>query len=440
MRHSLKAALVSLALLGQVGATELRLYPQFAEVRVPISVTGGVYRVDLLSPAYGGLLSGTLDLEGLNYTQAETSTGRSTTDWLASQEGQTVVLRENGQVQHVTLIRAADVLIRDESGVYRRVNADQLGFTVVPPLERLKQNVTQAVTFTLAKPGNGVLTYLTNKLSWSPRYTLTVSGITASLSALADLSNTSGFDFKVDAAELFAGEVVLKTQADRSVTRISYDNAFSSVESDQAFTPSVASRSPVGGLFRFSLDQPFTLPAGQTLSLPFLNAQITAFERLATLNLDNQNWRYDSFQPRLSGVMQRGYRFKADQNVPGGVLSLREDGRLAGQTVLTETAKGEPLQFTLGRDPEVRFERQVELLSTERRNQPARDIDTYKVTYRFSSSKAQVVTAEVYDRFGGRTITLTGAVLNAGGLAELRVGVPPGGSVSRSYTVIINNE
>jgi hypothetical protein len=437
----LALSLLSLGALSQVSATDLRLYQNFAEVRMPVTAPGETFTIDLATPMFGGLYPGTLDLEGLKYTQAATRTSTRTTNWLSTQEGKPVVLREDGKAQTVTLIRAADLLIRDAGGIYRPVKLEQLGFSTLPPAQPVEQKTSRELVFTLANPGSGTLSYLTGRLNWSPRFTLVTAGKSATLSALADISNGSAYTFKVSNAELFAGQVELRTRADNTVyNEASADFAAPIVAASRVAAPSISAGAAANGLYRFKLAGPFNLPAGETLTLPFAAPQISEFVRYASLGNDNQNWRPDSFQLRSSGVLERGYRFRTGQNLPGGLITVRDEGRVAGQAELTETASGQMVDVTLGRDPDVRYTRSVELLSTERRNTPSREIDTFKVTYTFESSKTVPWPVEVNDYFRARKLDLSGAELSGNGYATTAVTVPAGGKVTKSFTVVLNNE
>ncbi|WP_293914532.1 hypothetical protein [Deinococcus sp.] len=55
--------LLTLGLLSQASATDLRLYQNFAEVRMPVTAPNETFTIDLAAPMFGGLYPGTLDLE-----------------------------------------------------------------------------------------------------------------------------------------------------------------------------------------------------------------------------------------------------------------------------------------------------------------------------------------------------------------------------------------
>ncbi|WP_293914534.1 hypothetical protein [Deinococcus sp.] len=415
---------VSLSLAGLAGATDLRIYQNFGEIRTPISAESKTYTVNLPPSAWENLIPGTIDLEGLNITQAVQTRDVS---WLAGLEGQTLTLRENGAqgntTERVTLVRAADLLIKDASGQYRNVSFAQLSFPSLPPENA--QNPTQKLVYTLTQPGKGTLSYLTRALAWTPRYTLKTSSSSATLSALADIRNNSDQAYNVTATELFAGQVdVQDVQNFQMRGNVAMAQATSADAAAPA--PKVGTLGTVNGLYRYGLDSAFTLPGSSTYTLPFLNPKLSTFERYAGLNT------YFNTQ-KSEGTLGRFYRFKADQNLPGGQLTVREDGRISGQTMIRETAKGEAVEFGLGRDPDVRYVRTVQTISSSKTG------GTYKVTYSFESSKDRQVRAEVSEQVGGRKISIDGVTRSNQGSAELKVDVPAKGKATRTFTVVIDN-
>ncbi|WP_161882702.1 DUF4139 domain-containing protein [Deinococcus alpinitundrae] len=408
----------ALALAASAHATDLRIYQNFGEVRTPITASGNTYQVDLPDSAWQNLIPGTIDLEGLSYTQAVQMRGMS---WLTGLEGKPVTLREDNKTQTVTLIRAADLLIKDALGQYRNVSYSQLSFPVLPPLNA--QQPGQSLIYSLTKPGKGTLSYLTSALGWTPRYTLQTSGSVASLSALADIRNSSDQVYSVTATELFAGQVDI--QNNRPVL---YESRAADAMAAPApiSAPKVGTLGTVNGLYRYGLDSAFTLPANSTYTLPFLTPKLSSFERYASLTTYFNTQKSD-------GTLNRSYRLKADQNLPGGQLTVREDERIAGQTTIEETAKGEAVEFSLGRDPDIRYTRSVQTLGTTKNG------GSYKVTYTFTSSKDRQVRAEISEQVGGRKVSIDGKMQANQNVAELRVDVPAGKTVTKTFTVVIDN-
>ncbi|WP_102127351.1 DUF4139 domain-containing protein [Deinococcus planocerae] len=425
MQRTLMAAAL---LLGTASAADLRIYPSFTEVREPVRATGNTLSVILPEAAYAGLIPGTLDLDGLTFTSA---VQRQEANWLASLEGKTVFLRrDDGTQESVTLIRARDLLIRDGQGRYRTARYEDLAFDVAPPPNPLSPS--QTLTFTLPQPGTGALSYLTRAVTWSPRYTLKASTTGAQLSALADIRNATDLAYDVRGTELYAGDVNIQGGPPAPFAVETRATAADAAAGVVAPAPKINTLGELRGLYRYALSSPFTLPANSVVTLPFLTPKLTAFERYAGLNT--------YFTPQnSSGTLSRFYRLGADERLPGGPLTVREEGRIVGQTTISETAKGAEIEFSLGDDPDVRFERAVQTNVNQRNAQGNPVRTTYRVTYTFENGKDRPVRAEVTERVGGRRVSVDGVARGQNAAAELRVDVPANGRVSRSFVLVVDN-
>lgn len=401
----------------------LRVYPNFSEVRQPVQAGG----TTLTLPLPGGLIPGTLTLEGLRALQAVQQENEG---WLSRLEGQTLTWTRDGQSRPVVLVRARDLLVRDAQGRFFYAELRELAFPSAPPLR--SDEPQSRVTYTLAAAGSGTLSYLTRTLSWSPRYTLSASAGGAQLSALAEVRNDSASEVRVAGAELLAGQVPLLGDYGPQYHGVTTTTmARAEAMAADAAPPSVAELGELRGLYRYALTQPFVLAPNSVLSVPFTELRLTTFERYAGLQV--------GFSTQgSSGVMNRFYRLRVDRPVPGGILTVREDGRIVGQTALRETAAGEVIDFSLGRDPEVRYARNVQLVSRE--GPASGQVSVYRVGYAFENSKAQPVRAEVTERIGGRRVTVQGQPAAEGqASASLRVDVPAGGRATGSFTVTVDN-
>lgn len=414
-------------LLGTASAADLRIYPSFTEVREPVRASGITLTVSLPEAAWAGLIPGTLDLEGLNFTSA---VQRQEANWLATLEGKTVYLKRGDEApQSVTLIRARDLLVRDAQGRYLNARYEDLSFDVPPPLNPLTPS--QTLTFTLPQAGTGTLSYLTRAVTWAPRYTLKASTGGVQLSALADIRNATDLAYEVKGTELYAGDVEVRGGPEFYSQNRAADTAASVPAAAPA--PKINALGELRGLYRYALSTPFTLPANSVVTLPFLTPKLTSFERYAGLNT--------YFTPQnTSGTLSRFYRLKADQRLPGGSLTVREEGRIAGQTTIPETAKGAEIEFTLGSDPDVRYTRSVQTVSSEKNAQGNVVRSTYRVTYAFENGKDRAVRAEVTETVGGRRIIIDSAPARQNqAQAELRVDVPANGKATKSFTLVVDN-
>lgn len=408
-------------------ATDIRIYPSFTEVREQVSSAGKTLTVALPQEAWNGVIGGSLDLEGLAFDSA---VQKLEANWLSGLEGKTVYLeREDGKTEPVTLVRAKDLLVKDASGKYFTVSYDKLQFDVLPPANPLSPS--QTLTYSLKNAGSGTLSYLTRSVSWQPRYTLKASDAGAQLSALADIRNSTDQPYDVKNTELYAGDV--NVQGDMMPPAPMQMRAEATAAAAYDAAPKIQSGGEMRGLYKYTLSTAFTLPASSMVTLPFLTPKLTKFERYAGLNT------YFGTDKR-EGTLSRFYRFTADDRLPAGPITVREDGRIVGQTNISETRKGGEVEFSLGDDPDVAYTRTVQTVSQVKNDKGNVTKTTYKVTYAFESSKSRTVRAEVTERVGGRRVTIDSAApVQNQGTATLKVDVPAGGKVSKSFTVVVDN-
>ncbi|MBB6016615.1 DUF4139 domain-containing protein [Deinococcus radiopugnans] len=417
--------------LGTANATDLRIYPSFAEVRQPVTSTGTALNVSLPQQAWENVLAGSLDLEGLAFDSA---VQKLETNWLSGLEGKTVFLvqttADGEKTEPVTLVRARDLLVKDAAGRYFNVRYEQLRFDTPPPTNPLSPS--QTLTYSLPKAGSGTLVYLTRSVGWSPRYTLKASPAGAQLSALADIRNTTELPYDVKDTELYSGDVSVQANPQAQASYEAADMVMRAAPAPVT-APKIGSGSELRGLYRYALTTPFTLPANSVVTLPFLTPKLSSFERYVGLNT------YFNVATQ-SGTLDRSYRFKADARLPAGPITVREEGRLVGQTRIDETREGGTVEFSLGDDPDVEYTRTVQTVSQSKDSKGNVVKTTYKVTYAFESSKARSVRAEITERVGGRVVIIDSAApTKNGGIASLKVDVPAEGKISRSFTVVVDN-
>jgi hypothetical protein len=100
------------------------------------------------------------------------------------------------------------------------------------------------------------------------------------------------------------------------------------------------------GLYLYAIDRPFVLLPKSTFGLPFLNASIEISKCVAlTLPFTSHT------QIRK---LQRKYHIESiDKFLPGGPLTIREQGRLVGVTTLPDMAVSDKHSLSSGQDPDV---------------------------------------------------------------------------------------
>ncbi len=439
MSKPLLALATSAMLIGTVShAADLRIYSGFGEVRQAAAVQNGQISLNLPVSLYNTIIPDSLDLDGV---QVVSRSLVQQANWLSSLEGKTVTLRENNKTERVTLVRARDLLIRDSQGQYRTVQAASLSYDALPPLNpfspswqatfNVTGNATGNATGAVGKP---ILTYLTRALSWTPRYTVKLTGSTLVLAALADIRNSSDQSFDVNAAELYAGEVQLEGGQVYPLARTQAFDAQTTAGS-VAQAPKVNSLGELRGLYRYGLSQPFTLPASGSVSLPFLNPRVS-FERFGVAGVGFS----------LSGGkgnLNRGYRLKSDTELPAGPVTVREDGRLVGQVSVQTTSANTPVDLNLGTDPDLSYIRSAAV--TVQGKGTKTSTVTVRVTYTFENAKDRPTRFELTEYGLDERATVTGqATRTPEGNLLIKTDVPArsgktNGKASVTFTVVQPN-
>ena len=413
------AVVLASSLMMTAQAAELRFYSSFSEVREAQILKTNVLSTVFDLQSLNQMVPGTLTLEGVKIlSQIQTAAPKKS--WLEAFEGKNVFLREGDKLTEVKLIRASDGTVQDlKTGRYRvGVNVALLEF---PSLPQVQDPGKVTVKFGVDKPGPATLSYLSRALSWSPRYTLSVDGTgIPKLESLADLRNGTKEAIKVDSSELVAGEVNLSVggQPYPMPAPMARDSSFKTEAAMSA--PSIGEGVEGAGVYSFALNKAFTLPANSVYSLPFLEPKVT-LERINTLNT--------YFNPGFSkGKLNRLYRLKSDVLLPSGTVTVRDEGRLVGQSRLNDLAVGEEGELYLGSDPDVSYTRAVQTLTQDKKGA------SYRVTLTLSNAKKRAVAVEYLEGFSGK-VTLEGQAERVNEGLKIKGTLPAGGKLERSYTL-----
>ncbi|CAF3362778.1 unnamed protein product [Rotaria sp. Silwood2] len=187
--------------------------------------------------------------------------------------------------------------------------------------------------------------------------------------ACAEITNGTKQEYRINRTELFSGDVHLQGELgakrrrdrSRSISR-SLSGSFEEYEEDFdscGVTPTIDALGELAGLYLYSIDKSFVLLPKSTFGLPFIHATIQISKCVGlTLPFTSHT------QIRK---LQRKYCIESiDKFLPGGPLTIREQGRLVGVTTLPDMAVGDKHTLSSGQDPDVSLNRQVKLISKER--------------------------------------------------------------------------
>ncbi len=421
MKKNLQLAIFAItAALSSAKATDATLYYNFAEIREPVQISGN--RFDWTPAADLGqyLVPGSLELEypeifSMNLLPANQSI-------LEAFQGKEVQLRINNKLVKATVIRA-DIGLFLVDGKYLQANPSDVVF---PSLEGVRFAPTYSWNLG-GKGGSSVLTYLTRGITWNPRYTLSIKGDDAKITGWADVRNASGVEYKAPKLELIAGQVNLSGgDYNQNPQPYAVSAAPALSKADGAGAPSVEAAGESAGLQTFKFDSPAILPARTTTSLPFINTK-------ATLERSFEYYSGFNGSPKIVVPLNRVYNIKTDSDLPGGVMTVREDARVVGQSRIADNPKAEKATINLGADFDLRLTRTVQNLT--RTNNSAK----YKVNFSIINTKSRAVTVKINEVLGGQAYDLEAVKLpniknNEEGILAVNT-LKPGEKFEATYTI-----
>jgi hypothetical protein len=399
---------------------ELTLYPSFGEVRTGLSVTAD-FAWSPSAALAASMVPGSLNLDGprvLSLTMLA-----PTGDLLAAFEGQMLQLKQGDKIITVKVLNANQGLFEENGSAFfadpKDVRYPAAGLSFAPLYQ-----------WRLAGSGNATLSYLSSGLGWSPRYSLNLSTTPdkAILLAWADVRNNLPQGFMLPSLSLVAGDVMLGGGGYPGANQLRNLNL-----QMQQLSNSGGEAAPIGqeinGLYTFRFDKAVNLPAQSTTSLPFIAPNIT-LERAVSWQSD-----FDS-TPRRVLSFNRLYTVRADGPLPTGMVTVREDGQVVGQTNLADTPKGEAARLELGADFDLRLVRTVEVLSRNK------DQTRYRVTLTSQNTKGRAVNVRLRERFSEGFVLEKPALPNFRAESDGYIStttLAAGAKLEASYTVVLRN-
>ena len=356
-------------------ASEITIYPSFAEVRNTVQVSGKRFDWKPAADLNQFLIPGSLELNDATITSLSLLSAPQSI--LALFEGKTVKVWFHDKFVTAKVIKA-DLFMFEIDGA----------FIQLPDAEVLYPNldgVSYAPVFSWQRTGGAVTTqlrYATTAVAWeNTRYTLNLAdskstaSTPSSLIAWADIVNQSSVVYDAPKVTLFAGDVLPRYDQDnlqQAQNRNIADFSQNAVPASTA-RPRIASSGEVGGLQRFEYPQPLRLEGRSRLSLPFIRGDVAVRNILEYSNNFNTAANYKV-------GLQRTYRFVAQQGLPTGIVTVRQDGQLVGQSDLANTALGTIVKVSLGKDFDIKINRSAQILERTDNIERARIIFTIKNT------------------------------------------------------------
>jgi hypothetical protein len=358
----------------EVSKSIIRIYPSFTEIRQNVNAVSP-YQIYFPQDLYDQIAPGSINLEGVNVRAMNTILREN------DLEGKIVHINKDKETRKVKMIRSRDSLVQDlETLRYYNVDMRNIEFSDVP-----EETGTEA-TFKIENDGPAVLSYLMFGIKWTPRYQLNITGDSNVFQGWADIKNNTQTEYLIEKTELLGGDISIRQnrQNHYSMERC---NMTMDVMACRA-APSIQAEGEVAGLYMYSIASGYHLNAQSTFSLPFVAPHIE-LKKVALIDshFSNSNTR---------GQSSRVYKIKSNEYLPNGSVTVREDGRVVGQSSIPDLSAESNADLNVGNDGDVSYDREVITLSHDE-NQ-----SEYTVSVTITNRKDRHVNIEFYERFYGR--------------------------------------
>jgi hypothetical protein len=370
-------------------ATELTVYPNFAEVRENVSFKNS--RFEWMPPADLNefLIPGSLDLEHPGVGAMRLLPPSES--FLKSFEGKTVKVFSSTDDQFVDAkVIRADMRLFEIDGEFIRIDNPIVKY---PSLDGVRFSPTYSWELT-STSGKAELVYATRGLFWSKtRYTLNIpeSGA-ALLTAFAEINNSSSLDYSAPKATFFAGDVGLQDNQGQFRTGNITLSQPAAITRPSPTSTRVSSLGEIGGLQSYSYPKAVRFPAKTTTGLPFIKVAPmvkNALEYAAEFNV----------AARSVTALQRLFTFTTAQSLPGGTVTVREAGKLIGQNNIQNIPVDGSVRLNLGKDFDTKLIRSVEILERSKK------LNRFRVTYSIKNVKTRTINVRLTEYiFPGMTL------------------------------------
>jgi hypothetical protein len=280
------------------------------------------------------------------------------------------------------------------------------------------------------------LSYLTSGLTWRADYVAELNADTTAidLSAWATVTNTAGTDFPEATLKLIAGDINRAAPAPEMMRAMAMESR-SQVMADDVREESLAA------FHLYSIDSPVTLINQQIKQLSLLSVSRVAVHTDLVSRGDNfalrrsMNGQLRTAQAARSLVFYNTEEQGLGTPLPSGTVRVYgQDSsgalQLLGEDGLSHTPVGQEARVTLGRDFDVKVEReQTEFL----RASDSITISAHKITV--SNAKNEPVTVRVVEAMQGdwEVIEESAPHTKIQASAEWQVDVPAGSSAEVAY-------
>lgn len=192
------------------------------------------------------------------------------------------------------------------------------------------------------------------------------------------------------------GDVQLANSDSQSVPRFEAEKIFANLKS-------IESNGEQNGLYSYSLNDKYTLHSKSSVRLPFIDMAVKyRFYYTALINIDTE---------QDQGVFQRNYDLTPDHFIPAGIITIRDNNVLVGQSNLPDVPQNYTQTISVGQDNDIRYLVKGNLTSKSNDNASV-SFETYQLDVHIMNFKNKKVDAQLVLQ-GGIQINLHQTTCNS---------------------------
>jgi hypothetical protein len=312
---------------------QINYYSSLGQIFDQVNLENGIFQTYFDANDYNDIIKGSIDFPGATFVEQDVYSSK---EYLRNAQVH-IQARADCSFSKAKLVNPYSLLV-EEGSRFLYVDQKNIQFEKEPHLN--DKVLLTRFKDTKAKKSN--FTYLTNGLSWTPRYDVTVMNeSSATLRALADIVNNHQRAYHVNNSTLTTGTVYL---VGSSPSPIIFASANMMAAGPISATPTASNY----GTYTYSINEAYTLYPKSTKTFPFITPAIAFVYTLEATT-------YIQSGGLSNGLFQRTFNIKSSEFLPAGPITFYQNQMVLGQASISDTAKNTNITGTLGADPDIQY-------------------------------------------------------------------------------------
>ena len=324
-------------------AIDLNIYKSVTEVRQNEEGTGNLNYV-FKNGEYENIIDGSISWDGTPAIRQEIF------NTIDSLKDASVIVRQatvcECNVINAKIVDPMTMLLENvDTGAYFYADPRSIEYTSIKPNNG---GITLSIDFRNRRTKfNGTLSYLTRGITWSPNYDLFVTDGNCDLRGYANIRNNQQQDYQIDNTYLYSGDLQIAYSFIQLPVFKAGVEARPMSSGNAVAVPTIQFDGEQKGFYFYSLKTDYLLRSTSSIRLPYITTNPKC------------SFYYQAFTGIstgvYSGVFQRTYELTPNQFIPGGILTVRDNQVLIGQSNLPDVPENYTQAVSFGSDNDVRY-------------------------------------------------------------------------------------